>query len=134
MEYINNCITPRMKRCDSENSVKSNSSSDSDGCGGAGYFRHALSTENLQQLRDDYYKKQMSSPRPPPTPRTRDRSDFLCTFCLSSCYHTTRDTVLTDGGLEQKWDQTTFSSKNRQKYKDDGSFLKFHLRVLFCLD
>ena len=134
MEYINKCITPRMKRCDSDNSVKSNSSSDSDGYGGAGYFRHALSTENLQQLRDDYYKKQMSSPRPLPTPRTLDRSDFLCTFCLSSCYHTTRDTVLTDGGLEQKWDQTTFSSKNRQKYKDDGSFLKFHLRVLFCLD
>ena len=130
MEYINKCITPRMKRCDSDNSVKSNSSSDSDGYGGANYFRHALSNENLQQLRDDYYKKQMS----PPTPRTRDRSDFLCTFCLSSCYHTTRDTVLTDGGLEQKWDQTTFSSKNRQKYKDDGSFLKFHLRVLFCLD
>jgi hypothetical protein len=130
MEYINKCITPRMKRCDSDNSVKSNSSSDSDSYSGAGYFKHALSNENLQQLRDDYYKKQMS----PPTPRTRDRSDFLCTFCLSSCYHTTRDTVLTDGGVEQKWDQTTFSSKNRQKYKDDGSFFKFHLRVLFCLD
>ena len=131
MEYINKCITPRMKRCDSNNSVKSNSSSDSDGCGGASYFRHVLSNENLQQLRDDYYKKQMSSP---PTPRIRDRPDFLCTFCLSSCYHTTRDTVLTDGGIERKWDQTTFSSKNKQKYKDDGSFLMFHLRVLFCLD
>jgi hypothetical protein len=131
MEYINKCITPRMKRCDSDISVKSNSSSDSDGCGGASYFRHSLSNENLQKLRDDYYKKQMSSP---PTPRIRDRPDFLCSFCLSSCYHTTRDTVLTDGGIERKWDQTTFSNKNRQKYKDDGSFLKFHLRVLFCLD
>ena len=131
-------MTPRMKRCDSDNSVKSNSSSDSDGYGGGGsgsgnYFRHALSEENLQQLRDEYYKKQMSSPRPP-IPRIRDRSDFLCTFCLSSCYHNSQDIILTNGSVERKWDDTTFSSQNRKKYTEDGSFLMFHLRVLFCLE
>ena len=137
MEYIRKCMTPRMKRCDSDNSVKSNDSdSDPDGCGGAGhisYFKHALSEENLQQLRDEYYKKQMLPPRPP-TPRTRDRPDFLCTFCLNSCYQKSRDTIITDGGIERKWDETTFSGQNRQKYKDDGSFVTFHLRVLFCLE
>ena len=135
MNSIRKCMTPRMKRCESDNSVKSNSSSDSDGYGGANasYFRHALSDDNLQQLRDEYYKKQMSSPRPP-TPRTRDRSDFLCMFCLSSCYRNGQDIILTDGSIERKWDQNTFSSQNRQKYKDDGSFLTFHLRVLFCLE
>lgn len=129
MEYIRKCMTPRMKRCDSNNSVKS------DGSGGSGgYFRHALSEDNLQQLRNEYYKKQMSSPRPPPTPKTRDRPDFLCTFCLSSCYRKGQDIILTDGIVERKWDQNTFSGQNRQKYKDDGSFLIFHLRVLFCLE
>ncbi len=136
MDYIRKCMTPRMKRCDSDNSVKSSGSgsdSDPDGCGGASYFRHALNDENIQQLRDEYYKKQMESPRPP-TPRIRDRPYFLCTFCLNSCYHTGRDVILTDGSIEQKWDQHTFSGQNRQKYKDDGSFITFHLRVLFCLE
>ena len=56
MDYIRKCMTPRMKRCDSDNSVKSN---DSDGSSvDAGYFKHALSAENLQQLRNEYYKKQ----------------------------------------------------------------------------
>ena len=138
MDYIRKCMTPRMKRCDSDNSVKS-SGSDRSGGGSdtdtvdAGYFKHALSEENLQQLRNEYYKKQMTSPRPP-TPRTRDRSDFLCTFCLSSCYRNSKDIILTDGSIERKWDETTFSGQNRQKYKDDGSFFMFHLRVLFCLE
>ena len=136
MNYIRKCMTPRMTRCDSDNSVKSNSSSDSDGYGGASggsYFRHVLNDDNLQQLREEYYKKQMTSPRPP-TPRTRDRSDFLCTFCLSSCYHNSQEIILTDGSVERKWDETTFSNQNRKKYKDDGSFFMFHLRVLFCLE
>ena len=131
MDYIRKCMTPRMKRCDSDNSVKS-SGSDAETTD-AGYFRHAISEENLQQLRNEYYKKQMTSPRPP-TPRTRDRSDFLCTFCLSSCYRNSHDIILTDGSIERKWDETTFSGQNRQKYKDDGSFFMFHLRVLFCLE
>lgn len=116
MEYIRKCMTSRMKRCDSDNSVTSSGSdSDPDGYGGgANYFIHALHDENIQQLRNEYYKKQMESPRPP-TPRIRDRPDFLCTFCLNSCYH-------------------TFSGQNKEKYKDDGSFVTFHLRVLFCLE
>jgi len=131
MDYIRKCMTPRMKRCDSDNSVKSNSSSESDADGG-GYFKHTLSDDNLQQLRDEYYKKQMSSR--PPTPRIRERSDFLCTFCLSSCYRNSHDGIVTEGSIERKWDETTFSRQNRQKYKDDGSFFMFHLRVLFCLE
>jgi len=137
MDYIRKCMTPRMKRCDSDNSVKSSGSDRSGGSDAdivdAGYFKHALSEENLQQLRNEYYKKQMTSPRPP-TPRTRDRSDFLCTFCLSSCYRNSKDIIVTDGSIERKWDETTFSGQNRQKYKDDGSFFMFHLRVLFCLE
>ena len=134
MDYIRNCMTPRMKRCDSDNSVKSNSSSGSDADAADGnYFRHVLSDDNIQQLRNEYYKKQMSSPRPP-TPIIRDRSDFLCTFCLTSCYRNSRDVILTDGCIEEKWDEATFSGQNRKKYKDDGSFFMFHLRVLFCLE
>lgn len=144
MEYLRKCITPRttttnISRNNSEDSISSGSypsiSSESSESSNdePDYFYHASSSEErVRKINEYHYKKALLQSKL--KPRIPDRPDFLCTFGLQTCYHNVSE-IKKPGSIEEKWDSSTFSPENNKKYnKTDGSFLLFHLRVLFCLE
>lgn len=143
MEYLRKCITPRtttnISRNNSDDSISSGSypsiSSESSESSNdePDYFYHASSSEErVRKINEYHYKKALLQSKL--KTRIPDRPDFLCTFGLQTCYHNVSE-IKKPGSIEEKWDSSTFSPENNKKYnKTDGSFLLFHLRVLFCLE
>lgn len=60
-----------------------------------------------------------------------DNDFFLCSHCYSKCVGNSRDSYTYNIFCS---DKETFSHRQQKKYADDGSFLMFHIKVLFCLE
>ena len=112
MEYLQKCITPRAKTPEDIAIDESKA-----------YFEkygRVWSDDDLQKFRAKYES------RHPPTPRpTRiERDDFIFSHCIMCCTQRFRNATST----------STASSQEQKKYASDGSFMTFHIRVLFCLE
>jgi len=117
MDYLRYCITPREKKCD-ENSVKeTGNASDS-------------KTKNYSASYNTHHSRNHDD-LPNTNPINIDSDFFLCSHCYSNCVGNYRDSYTCNIFCS---DKDTFSHHQQKKYADDGSFLMFHIRVLFCLE
>jgi hypothetical protein len=113
MEYLQKCITPRAKTPEDIAIDESKT-----------YFENygrVWSDDDLQKFRAKYES------RHPPTPRHHrmdDRNDFIFSHCITCCTRRLRNAT----------SSATASAQEEQKYAGDGSFMTFHIRVLFCLE
>ena len=114
MEYLQKCITPRVK---TPEDIAFDESKE--------YYKNygrVWSDDDLQQLRVKYESQY------PPRQIRMNRDDFIFSHCITCCTQRARNVTATATS------STTYSAQEQKKYTDDGSFMAFHIRVLFCLE
>jgi hypothetical protein len=127
MDCLHRCITPREKK-GHENSVKENGTEPETNNYSARYTtRGSRSYDDLQRLKQKYDSIRNSNP----SPIIIDHEYFLCSHCYTKCLGCCNES--TTNNLFYA-DKDTFSHQQQKKYADDGSFLMFHIKVLFCLE
>ena len=127
MDCLKRCITPREKKGSEPNLTESGSVPETKNYFASYTTRGSRSYDDLQRLKQKYDSIRNSKPRP----IIIERECFLCSHCYTKCVgccneSTTNDLFCTDKDI--------FSHQQQKKYRDDGSFLMFHIKVLFCLE
>ena len=110
MEYLQKCLTPRAKTPEDIAFDESKA-----------YFENydrVWSDDDLQKFRAKYESQH------PPRQIQMERDDFIFSHCITCCTRRFRNASAT----------STSSAQEQKKYERDGSFMTFHIRVLFCLE
>lgn len=113
MEYLQKCITPRVK---TPEDIAFDESRE--------YYKNygrVWSDDDLQQFRVKYESQY------PPRQIQMERDDFIFSHCITCCTRRCRNVTATATA-------TSSSAQEQKKYIGDGSFMTFHIRVLFCLE
>lgn len=115
MEYLEKCITPRVKTPEDIAFEESRE-----------YYKNygrVWSDDDLQQFRAKYESQY------PPRQIQMERDDFIFTHCITCCSRRFRN--MTENASPSS---TSSTAQEQKKYAGDGSFMTFHIRVLFCLE
>jgi hypothetical protein len=137
MDCLQRCITPREKT-KNDNNIKNTDAetdtyTDTDSLP-TNYFtsytssRGSRSYDDLQRIKREYYSKRSSNPNP----IIMDHDNFLFSHCYSNCMGCYYDSTY-NWCCYDKYTKHDIKH-DKQKYADDGSFLMFHIKVLFCLE
>jgi hypothetical protein len=116
MEYLEKCITPRVK---TPEDIAFDESRE--------YYKNygrVWSDDDLQQFRVKYESQY------PPRQIQMERDDFIFTHCITCCSRRFRNMTETTSASAS----ASSTAQEQKKYAGDGSFMTFHIRVLFCLE